>query len=86
MLISVALGVSQQLVRIRHRYITASGYQLEECLTECHLSFLPAGMPRKPGMTMMTYCQGAPRSLWEILPKGYGESDCEPCVRGSCPV
>ena len=25
--------------------------QLEECLTGCHLVLIPAGMPRKPGMT-----------------------------------
>merc|ERR1712203_946382 len=25
--------------------------KLEECLTGCHLVLIPAGMPRKPGMT-----------------------------------
>ena len=28
--------------------------QLEEILTECQLVLIPAGMPRKPGVTVMT--------------------------------
>ena len=54
--------------------------QLEECPTGCHLVLIPADMPRKPGMTVMTSCQEAPRSLWEILSRGHGGSDCEPCA------
>ena len=61
-----------------------AGDQLEECLTECRLVLLPAGMPRKPGMTgrpiwdQRWHRQGAPPSLWEVLSRGYGGSDSDP--------
>merc|ERR1712232_1398839 len=53
-------GVAQDLAHLE-RKCSVKGYfmepdkkaidNLEECLTGCHLVLIPAGMPRKPGMT-----------------------------------
>mmetsp|Transcript_50298 Transcript_50298/g.116779 ORF Transcript_50298/g.116779 Transcript_50298/m.116779 type:complete len:310 (-) Transcript_50298:7-936(-) len=53
-------GVAQDLSHLERKCIV-KGYvmdkdqkaidNLEECLTGCHLVLIPAGMPRKPGMT-----------------------------------
>jgi len=55
-----AAGVAQDLAHLE-RKCSVKGYaleladkaidKLEECLTGCHLVLIPAGMPRKPGMT-----------------------------------
>jgi len=55
-----AAGVAQDLAHLE-RKCSVKGYameptqkaidNLEECLTGCHLVLIPAGMPRKPGMT-----------------------------------
>jgi len=55
-----AAGVAQDLIHLE-RKCSVKGYvaeptdkgldKMEECLTGCHLVLIPAGLPRKPGMT-----------------------------------